>query len=69
MSADKTLTTNVVNRSVTGHLKFHMTFCFMRNYRTSITLFSNEIWPEVKLGDFDVIFAVIADLNPFCDTT
>jgi len=63
MLADKTFTTNVVNRSITEHLKFHMTFCFMRNYRTSITLLSNEICPEVKLGDFNVIFAVITDLK------
>ena len=40
-----------------------MTFCFMRNYRTSNTLLSNEICPEVKLGDFNVIFAVITDLK------
>lgn len=63
MSGDKTFTTNVVNRSVTEHLEFHMTFCFMRNYRTSNTLLSNEICPEVKLGDFNVIFAVITDLK------
>jgi hypothetical protein len=63
MPADKTVTTNVVNVSVTEHLKYHMTFCFMRNYRTSITLLRNEICPEVKLGDFDVIFAVITDLK------
>jgi hypothetical protein len=63
MSGDKIFTTNVVNRSVTEHLKFYMTFCSMRNYRTSNTLLSNEICPEVKLGEFNVMFAVITDLK------